>query len=258
MRKTQIKKTIYFFLPILMLVVAFYFLFPNFFVRGAHGLYGGFFSGSAKLETMDFFVDLQEKESLKRELEEARRNLVSWDLLLSENRELRALLNRTEEENRVLATVIGRPNASLYDTVIIDVGKIHNISPGNLIVAQSVVIGAVKEVFDKTSLVFLFSSPGEEIDLVVVSSSLREENGEDEQGVVALRAEGLGGGSFRSRVPEGMELFEGDLAVLPGLQSRVLGVLTDVVKSPSSPRTVLFRSPVNMQTLRFVEVIKDS
>lgn len=258
MRKIHIKNIIFFFLPALSLIVAFHFLYPNFFARGAHGLYGIFFSTSSGSETVGFFVGSQEEESLKRELEEARRNLVSWDLLLSENRELKALLGRGEEENRVLATVIGRPNASPYDTVIIDVGKKHGVSLDDLIVAQAVAIGKVREVFDKTSLVSLFSSPNEEVNLIVNPRSSTEENDENERGVVALSAEGLGGGSFRARVPEGMELFEGDLAVLPGLQSRVLGVLTDIVQLPNSSRTVLFRSPVNMRALRFVEVIKGS
>ena len=62
-------------------------------------------------------------DELEKEVQELRLKLLSKDLLLKENKELKAILGRVSNQRAILATVLSRPNNSPYDTLIIDIGK---------------------------------------------------------------------------------------------------------------------------------------
>ena len=66
---------------------------------------------------------------------------------------------------------------------------------------------------------------------------------------------GRGGGNFEIVVPKGLTLQAGEQAVIPGINSYVLGIVQKVISDPRNAFTkVLLTSPVNIQSLKFVEV----
>ena len=103
------------------------------------------------------FLDSKEtlegrNDELEKEVQELRLKLLSKDLLLKENKELKAILGRVSNQRAILATVLSRPNNSPYDTLIIDIGKDKGIEKGDkVLVAGEIVVGTVGEVYARSS-----------------------------------------------------------------------------------------------------------
>ncbi|MEX0933810.1 MAG: rod shape-determining protein MreC [Candidatus Paceibacterota bacterium] len=185
-------------------------------------------------------------QELEQEITTLRMRSLSRDLLVEENRQLKALLGREDTiPTTLLSVVLVKPTQTPYDTLIIDTGSDDKVKEGDRVLFGSdVVIGKVEKVYRSTSLVRLFSSPGEEIGVLV-----------GERGLSAT-AYGRGGGNFIMEIPRGIEIKEGDVVFLPSLVIQILGVVSVVEKHPgSSFQKILFRSPVMMQHLRWVEVL---
>jgi rod shape-determining protein MreC len=166
--------------------------------------------------------------------------------LKKENTELKELLGRSDIANRktILATILVRPNQSPYDTIILDVGRNENIEINDKVLAQGdVVLGEIISVSDKTSKVRLFSSPG--IETVV---SVGEEN-------ITLTAIGNGGSNYIIESPREIEIKEGELITIAGPSIYILGVIGEIFSDPAeSFKSILFKSPVNIQQLKWVFV----
>lgn len=188
---------------------------------------------------------LKENRELRDELKRALINKISNDLLREENFSLKETLGRSVYENTILSSVLVRPNNTIYDTFIIDVGRNNNISEGDYVIAHGdVIVGYVESVFLNTSLVKLFSSPGEQIDVIL---------GEEE---IAAVAEGMGGGNFTISLPRGIEVHHGDTIITPTIEFQILALVEEIIVNPTdSFQTILFKGPVNLSELRFVEIL---
>ena len=190
----------------------------------------------------------EENKRLRGELDIAKAKLLDRDLLYEENLELKKRLGRPFIPDTVVTGfVLARPDKTPYDTFIIDIGEGAGIAAGdNVVLADDIIIGKIVEVYKDTAKVLLYSAPGEQIDVFVGA------------GGVAATAIGRGGGSFEIRLPRGVEVSEGDAVYLPGANRKILGYVAYVEMKPSDPfKTVIVRGPVNIFTVKEVEVIKN-
>jgi len=198
---------------------------------------------------LDSKETLQEKNyALQKEIIELRLKLLSKDLLLQENKELKAALGRLGSKESVLAAVLSKPNNSPYDTLIIDIGKDKGIQKGDKVLASGeVVFGTIEEVYDKSSKVELYSSPGL-IQNVLLGG-----------GAIPATAKGKGAGNFEITLPRDVEVSLGDVVTIPDIEITILGTVLYIEKDPNSPfQTILVKSPVNLSELRVVEVVASS
>jgi cell shape-determining protein MreC len=167
--------------------------------------------------------------------------------LETENSQLKELLNRAPENNdKELAVVLSRPPHTPYDSLIIDMGEDHGLAPGDLVYADmNYLLGHVETVHLSSSVVELFSSPGEKIEVLLGSST------------TPVIAEGRGSGNFFIKVPRNIEVKEGDPIIVPSLRSLVLGTAEKVDSGEGEAYAyIYFKLAVNLNSLRYVQVKK--
>lgn len=185
----------------------------------------------------------EEIRILKDELLLANLNLKEFESMVEENRNLKALLNREDNQEAISASVLVRPPQSLYDIFIIDIGRRHGLVGGEKVFVENVLLGFVDEVFNKTSKVKIVSSPGFEISAFIERVNLP---------VVVV---GRGGGNFQASLPQEVEVEVGDFLVVPGLPQKLLGQIEEVEQTETgSFKKILFRLPVNLSEIRWVAV----
>lgn len=188
---------------------------------------------------------IEENRKLKSRVETLVINEISNDILREENISLKEILGRSIYNNAILASVLVRPNSTLYDTFIIDIGGNNNVVNGDYVIINGdVVIGYVEETYSNTSLVKLFSSPGEETDIII---------GEDN---IATIAHGVGGGNFTVSLPRGVVVKVGDPIITPTIETQLFATVEEIISNPiDSFQTILFKNPVNISNIRFVQVM---
>jgi cell shape-determining protein MreC len=186
----------------------------------------------------------EENERLRVQVRRSSLTALERDLLAEENNDLKELMGRQRFEQTTLAAILARPTVSPYDTFIIDVGEADGIRRDELVIADGiVVIGFVEEVFTHTSRVLLFSAPGISHEVLIGPNATPAE------------AVGQGGGNFRTELPRGLEIKEGDPVVIPSIDTEIFGVVGKIIVSASEPfQEILFTNPINMNDIRYVEV----
>lgn len=210
-------------------------------------------SFSHTIETLQRRRDLSLENALLREqIREREIRLLSFAALEAHHEELSFALGRlgtTTLETGTLKTaaVLARPPLSPYDTFIIDIGERGGVSAGSFVSGfGSVALGRVALVHGNTSAAVLFSAPGEETAVLV---------GEER---VPLIARGMGGGAFEVRAPRDIPVREKSTVLLPGFETFIIGIVERVIEEPTDPfKRVLFRSPVNIFEIGFVEINTD-
>lgn len=189
-----------------------------------------------------------ENDDLKTQIKSSEFKLFELEFLKQENEFLKELLGRNifDEESAILGVILARPNVSLYDTFIIDVGSDSGIKNGNAVyVFGDVFIGTISEVYKNTSTVTLFSSPGQ---ITPVSIGLQN---------VSANAEGRGGGNFIVNLPRGIDVEIGDIVMMPNINTRLFAIVEEIETNPSDPLvTILFKNPINMNDIKWVQIIK--
>lgn len=214
------------------------------------GLFGLQFSFSEKWG--EFKSNLKSKESLYRENEELKESIGKLTLLLQnqnliteENSSFKEIFGRNEDKNVILGKVLAKPNRSLYDTLIIDIGLDNEVKEGDLAAASQSVIGKVVRVSKNSSKIRLFSSAGEEINV-----NIGEAN-------IPTVAYGLGGGNFEIKLPKDAEIKEGDIVSSFENGVEILGLVGAIEKKESDSFQKIFaKSLVNISELGWIEVIK--
>ncbi len=196
---------------------------------------------------------LLSKKSLKEENIRLRENiydlnisLIDYQSLLEQNFSFRELLGRSGARSSILAAVVTKPSRSLYDTFILDVGVREGVSVGDKVVYQgNMVVATITEVYERSSKALLYSSSGKKIDVILPRTGV--------SGV----AKGQGSGTFSWELPRGAEVSKGDVIALSGIERDVVGVVEYIDTSPSDPfKRILFKSPVNIFTIMYVEVVE--
>lgn len=202
----------------------------------AHGIesYRAFLSGKEAL--------IRENEALRARVETEASAALEFASLKDENARLLALLGRDDSRSLIFAKVILRPNRSLYDTLLIDIGEDHGVAAGARVYAGSgVLVGAVENVYAKTALVSLFSTPGREWDARL--------------GNADVKLVGRGGGSFEAALPRTFPVREGEAVTVPALSRTVIGYVSGVISDARDPfERVLIQSPVSVYEIDEVQV----
>lgn len=186
-----------------------------------------------------------ENRRLVSELKKNEADLSIRKIIQKENEDLKVLLGRDEiKNNAVLAAVLVRPSASPFDVIIIDIGKNKGVKAGDRVMYESsIAIGEVEEVYEESSKVKMYSSPGEKFLALVGERS------------VQVEAEGLGGGNFSAKLPRDMEVKEGDAAVVPSIATSVFGFVRKIELNPTdSFQKIIFKIPANLSELKWVTV----
>lgn len=189
---------------------------------------------------------INERRSMEQKLFLAGNLMAMNSTLLAENETLKDLLGRREiQTESVLATILVKPPQTPYDIINVDVGSVDNVKPGDKVIANaSVYIGEVSEVFPHNSKIVLYSTPGRKLSVVLGANS------------VTVEAVGIGGGNFNIFLPREIEVKENDVIIIPSITANVFGIVEKVnFKESDSFQTVLFKSPVNVSELGFVEIL---
>jgi cell shape-determining protein MreC len=214
----------------------------------------------------------KENESLKSQLSEKEATLSNYNSVLDENAKLKEIFGRkSEKSNMILGAILSKPNRSPYDTLIIDVGAEEGVAVGDKVFAQgSVPIGRVSLVYSHSAKVILFSTAGEKTEVVVslspnpldinsasgVASDVLApliQSGKD----VFMQLVGRGGGNFEMILPRDFILEKGTEVHLPGITPYVVATVATIISDPrDSFIKALLVSPVNIQELKFVQVLK--
>lgn len=201
---------------------------------------------SRVIKDKELLVD--ENLRLKEQLMEKDIKLITLSLLEKENDELKNLLGRmTGERRSIIASVTLRPPQVPYDVLIIDTGRDDGIEEGMLVGAYGdILLGYVEKVFKSTSRVRLYSSAGESIDILIDNTN------------IFTAASGAGGGNFEVTLPRVDNVKEGDLIITPGVNPFILGI-AEFIKADMADafQKVFFRTPLNIQELKWVEVFPD-
>lgn len=172
----------------------------------------------------------------------------SLSLIEKEHSILLEELGQKKPQELLFARVLTLPPQSLYDTLIIDSGKIQGINNGKKVFAgENILIGVVSEVYEKTAKVKLYSSPDEKYDVIigVASSSVR------------ATAVGRGSGMFEVFVPREAQVEVGDSVTVPEISTTIYGKVSYIITDPARAfDSILFQSSIPLQSLRRVYVEK--
>jgi hypothetical protein len=104
-------------------------------------------------------------------------------------------------------------------------------------------IGEIGKVYENSSLVMLYSNPGQVTEAMLEGSN------------TTVELIGRGGGNFEMTIPLDLPSENGKLVVLPSTQSGVIAVIDALLSVPTDPvKKVLLRSPVNIQSLKWVQI----
>ncbi len=235
-------------------------------ITGVVGIFSGFSIAVAKpflavgravrVGGENISLAFKTKKQLTREVASLKQLIIDTeaDVLLSsvvakENETLKTTLGRMESPHEyVFARVLMKPNQSPYDTLILDVGERDGVRLGDQVFAQGVVhIGKVFEVDARTSKALLYSAPGEKTLARLPASG------------IDVELIGRGGGAFSVALSRDVLVAVDEAVVIPDLYSTLIGRVVRSVTDPRDPsQTVYVKSPINIQTLDFVEVRKSN
>jgi cell shape-determining protein MreC len=189
---------------------------------------------------------INEKQAMQNQIFEAGTLSALNTILQNENDNLKDLLGRkTIKKNTVLAVILVKPPQNFYDILTVDVGTDKGVKVGDKAIADAnVYIGEVSEVYSNTSKIILYSAPGAKRQVLVGVNSISAE------------AVGRGGGNFSINLPREIEVKENDVIVIPSITPNVFGIVEKVSsQDKDSFQTILFKSPINISELNFVEVV---
>lgn len=201
----------------------------------------GFFAYFASKRSLE-----EENRRLKEHAELMRLEALNARTLLAENTELKKLLGREVDVSKnILAVVLLKPSFTPYDTLIVDVGNDVGVEVHNRVVVAGIPVGRVMEVYPHSSLVKLYSSAGEEFQVLI---------GER---YIEATAKGQGGGSFEIALPKDVEVKKGDLISIPSIITNTFALVEEIHETENeSFKYVYFRSPVSISEMKWVYIQK--
>jgi cell shape-determining protein MreC len=172
-------------------------------------------------------------------------------MLRSENQELKDLLGRKTDlspNDVIFSVVLMRPPKTSYDSLLIDIGEDHGLVMGDRVYAENeYLIGQVEEVRHNTSVIKLFSTPGEKIDVLIGTGS----------STASVIAEGMGAGNFYIKAPKNISIQESDPIVVHGIYSYILGSAEKIESSEGEAfNHIHFKLPIKLNSLKYVQVKK--
>ena len=192
-------------------------------------------------------VLIARQNALKAENEQLQQQLSGMQLTEDENNSLRTILNYPKIAPVIItARVISKPSSNIYDRIVIDQGAQHGVIVGDKIIAgENSYLATIDKVNDTTAEGTLVSGSFFTGDAIITRLG------------ITVPVEGKGSGNFELHVPRDLDVRDGDVMTLPGSPDFIFGVIKSVTFDERDPyQTVLARTPVNVQELKFVRVIK--
>src|SRR3990167_3977923 len=173
--------------------------------RGISG--SGFFSTRASLEAQN--------RSLTEELAQYEERAGAYEVVRSENEQLRAFVRLVESMSRdaqgVTAPVVSSVRTSPYGTFLIGAGAQDGIVRGSLVLTGGgFVVGKVTDMGAHTAVVSEIFAPGSAVEAQV--------------GGAPISAVGSGGGNARAKVPRALSFTISPPVTAPGLGQRAIGI----------------------------------
>lgn len=190
---------------------------------------------------------LHRQNILEQKVSSLEQQLLGLQLLEDENKSLREILSYPViTQTNVTARVISKPSQSLYDRIIIDRGQNDGITIGDMIIAgENILIAKIDSVSENNAQALLLSGNFFTGDAVVTRLG------------ITVPIIGKGSGNFELHVPRDLDVRDGDVLTLPGFPQYIIGVIKSVEFDDRDPyQTVLVRTPMNVQELKFVRVVK--
>lgn len=188
---------------------------------------------------------IEENNKLRNDIENNQAKLLRFDTLSREYDQLLLSYGRSPFAGSVLlGNVISKPPQSPYDVLIADVGSENGVVAGSQVYGVGgLPIGRVQETTKGTSKIVLFSSVGEETQVI------------DERTGSTITIVGTGGGNLETQVAQDLDISIGDNVTLPQFGGAVVASAVGVDSSvASSFKKILFRLPVNVFNIRWVEI----
>ena len=197
----------------------------------------GFFAYFTRQSTLQ-----KENELLRNELWASNAKEIQYELLKTEYADLKALVQASSTTGTLLARVISRPPFTLYDSFVVDRGSNDGVVVGDKVFAhEAFVIGLVTSVASDFSYVTLFSSGGENREMVIGRTGN------------SVSVSGRGGGNFEIVLPKDFDILVGDVLLEPSYD---LGMVAQVYAvdeaSQSSFKKVYARTPYSFFQIKSV------
>jgi len=226
------------------------FLFPNFFPTISYYLYSPVWYINSRLQDGAYSFTLKPNVELMKENLDLREK--NAELLQSERKlndlqiENIDLTKFSGSEKNSLASVIAKPNVSVYDTILLDIGENKSVEVGDYVtLPNDIVIGQIIETHKNFSKASLLSTPGTEIKVSVGSKNIQ------------TIAYGQGNGNLFIKLPKDLEIKNGDLIRIQELGDEIIGSVTLVQFDDSSAFTkIIFSLPTNIYEMRWVKIRK--
>lgn len=169
-----------------------------------------------------------ENQQLKAQLNALYNDVIDYDKVLEENKELRVMLELKEEYNNYKfsppCTVIARTTNDPYSSFTVDKGANDGIKPGDPVVTETGIVGVCFEVSPSTSKVRTLYSPKTAVGVYTVRT----------------KAEGIAEGGYdlaingrirMSYISKESDIREGDVIVTSGSANYPAGQLIGTVES---------------------------
>ncbi|MFH0845909.1 MAG: rod shape-determining protein MreC [Patescibacteria group bacterium] len=254
-RKRVLKKTIYKILIILLVVFLFATNRFNFLDKPIQAVSTPLWKIKNYIlsESQEFISFLKSKQTLIDENNVLREKanylsykLVNYNLIEEENLAIKKILDKKNDSRIILTNILLKPSLSFYDNLFVDAGLDSGVKIGDrALVGQSIIVGEVEEVYPHSSKIKLFSFYGDILEVAIGFNKILAE------------AKGLGGLMFEIKLPQDVKINKGDFVTLPDEDIKILGVIEDIEIKPEDPfQTILFRSPVNIFELRWIELLQ--
>ncbi|MHB1330814.1 MAG: rod shape-determining protein MreC [Minisyncoccota bacterium] len=187
---------------------------------------------------------VEENTALKERLISYEATLLALRTLEGTQLEILEIFGRRDDSNFIAAGVLVHPPETPYDIIIIDAGDNDGVEEGAMVsLPEGGALGRVTEVYGNQSKVELYSGSGVETNAYLERHS------------VSIKLVGRGGGSFELELPRDIEVEPGDRILLPGIESELVGVVSEVVLEPTdSTKKVIVRGVGNINNVRFVAI----
>ena len=196
-----------------------------------------------------------EKRALERERDELEARVRELELyalnnmvLASENEDLRRLLGSEGERlsRGILARVLSRGGAFPFGSMIISRESDVEFATGSRVYGeQNFLLGTIAQVSPNNATVRLTSASGEETEVFIGAQDR----------VVQATVSGIGHGNLVAELARDADVRVGDPVVLFAENTSLVGFVGNIETKPSSAfQIVRVRTPVNLETVRFVRV----
>ncbi len=272
-------------ISIVIIVAIWHVIFPKSFAGFITYFASTIWEASSSIEDIKPFTTRQEllDENKKLQMEIVRLSSVasSGQALAEQNADLKKALGRVGNIFTISAEVLAKPPYTLFDTLVIDRGMTHGIRDSMTVFAlgSSTPIGYVLHANQDTSVVRLYSSPGEESDVFIsakndvassgsqngsstgtssiVNATKNTANAGSNRSKSSFRAKGIGGGMFLVVAPRDIGISVGDIVTKPSAFSGYFGRVSAVELDPSQTfANVYFSLSENPKDMRWVEILQ--